>query len=203
MVCALALAAPASAQLPKGEFPDGFRVRTDDPAQSAADIVFVTMRPGWHITTGPSAILYDPALHGTGTYRVESETFLFDPGDRLEAYGLLLGGRDLSEAGQSYTCFMIRHTGEFLIGRRRGERTETITEWTKHPAITTWAGTGEAGTAKNVLVVEVEPDVVRFQVNGSEVASLPRDRIDADGVVGLRVNHGVNVHVSSLVVTKR
>jgi hypothetical protein len=78
-----------------------------------------------------------------------------------------------------------------------------ITEWTKHPAITTWAGKGEAGTAKNVLVVEVEPDVVRFQVNGSEVASLPRDRIDADGVVGLRVNHGVNVHVSSLVVTKR
>ena len=199
----LAVAAPLAAQAGGNGFPAGFVVRPDDPAESPAAISFVTMRPGWHITTGPSSILYDPALQGTGTYRVDAEIFLFDPGDRLEAYGVLIGGRELSGAGQSYTYFVIRHTGEYLVRRRQGDRTETLVEWTAHPAIMTWAGRGAGGTAKNVLAVEVEENAVRFFANGKEVGSLPRARVDTEGVVGLRVNHDLNLHVSSLVVTKR
>jgi hypothetical protein len=199
----LAVAAPLSAQLGGHGFPAGFVVRPDDPAQSVAEISFVIMRPGWHITTGPSAILYDPALQATGSYRVDAEIFLFDPGDRLEAYGVLIGGRELSGAGQSYTYFVIRHTGEYLVRRRQGNRTETLVEWTAHPAIMTWAGRGDGATAKNVLAIEVEESMVRFLANGKEVASLPRTRVDTEGIVGLRVNHHVNLHVSSLVVTKR
>jgi hypothetical protein len=138
----LAVATPLSAQAGGTGFPAGFVVRPDDPAQSMAEISFVTMRPGWHITTGPSAILYDSALQATGSYRVDAETFLFDPGDRLEAYGVLIGGRELTGAGQSYTYFVIRHTGEYLVRRRQGDRTETLVEWTAHPAIMTWEGRG-------------------------------------------------------------
>jgi hypothetical protein len=199
----LAVATPLSAQAGGTGFPAGFVVRPDDPAQSMAEISFVTMRPGWHITTGPSAILYDSALQATGSYRVDAETFLFDPGDRLEAYGVLLGGRELTGAGQSYTYFVIRHTGEYLVRRRQGDRTETLVEWTAHPAIMTWEGRGDGATAKNVLSIEVGESMVRFLANGKEVMSLPRTRVDTEGIVGLRVNHDVNLHVSSLVVTKR
>jgi hypothetical protein len=199
----LAVATPLSAQAGGTGFPAGFVVRPDDPAQSMAEISFVTMRPGWHITTGPSAILYDSALQATGSYRVDAETFLFDPGDRLEAYGVLIGGRELTGAGQSYTYFVIRHTGEYLVRRRQGDRTETLVEWTAHPAIMTWEGRGDGATAKNVLSIEVGESMVRFLANGKEVMSLPRTRVDTEGIVGLRVNHDVNLHVSSLVVTKR
>lgn len=199
----LAVATPLSAQAGGTGFPAGFVVRPDDPAQSMAEISFVTMRPGWHITTGPSAILYDSALQATGSYRVDAETFLFDPGDRLEAYGVLIGGRELTGAGQSYTYFVIRHTGEYLVRRRQGDRMETLVEWTAHPAIMTWEGRGDGATAKNVLSIEVGESMVRFLANGKEVMSLPCTRVDTEGIVGLRVNHDVNLHVSSLVVTKR
>jgi hypothetical protein len=199
----LAVATPLSAQAGGTGFPAGFVVRPDDPAQSMAEISFVTMRPGWHITTGPSAILYDSALQATGSYRVDAETFLFDPGDRLEAYGVLIGGRELTGAGQSYTYFVIRHTGEYLVRRRQGDRMETLVEWTAHPAIMTWEGRGDGATAKNVLSIEVGASMVRFLANGKEVMSLPCTRVDTEGIVGLRVNHDVNLHVSSLVVTKR
>lgn len=203
VLAGLAVAVPVTAQLPKGDFPDGFVVRTDDPAASASEVVFTTMRPGWHITTGPAAILYDGALRAESAYRVDVETFLFDPGDRREAYGVFTGGSDLTGDGQVYTYFVIRHTGEFMIGRRRGGRVETVVEWTAHPAIVTWAGKGEAGTAKNILSIEVADAAVRFLVNGAALRSLAQEGIDVDGTVGLRVGEGVNLHVSSLVVTKK
>jgi len=38
-------------------------------------------------------------------------------------------------------------------------------------------------------------------VNGQEVATLPRADLAVDGVVGIRVNHALNLHVSRLEVT--
>ena len=54
---------------------------------------------------------------------------------------------------------------------------------------------------KNVIAVEARGDRVRFFVNGSEVASVPRSELAVDGQVGLRVNHRLNLHVSRLEVT--
>lgn len=207
ILVALLLLAPVTPvvgqDLPKGQFPEGFRVRTDRPDQSPADIVFVTMTPGWHITMGPAAILYDPSNTASGEYRVESETFLFDPANRNEAYGFFVGGRDLDGDTQAYSYFLIRRSGEFLVKRRSGQETSVVIDWTAHDAILKYDEKGDADTARNVLAVDVAADEVHFFVNGQRVASLPRDRLDTDGVVGLRVNHAVNVHVSSLDITRR
>jgi hypothetical protein len=54
----------------------------------------------------------------------------------------------------------------------------------------------------NVLEVTVAADATAFLVNGSEVARVPTKDIDAEGVVGLRVNHHLNLHVSALDVVK-
>ena len=74
-------------------------------------------------------------------------------------------------------------------------------DWTEHPAIVSWEGRGEGATAKNVLAIEVRGDEVAFFVNDQEVARVPRADVDTDGIVGLRVNHGLNLHVTSLDVT--
>jgi hypothetical protein len=42
---------------------------------------------------------------------------------------------------------------------------------------------------------------VDFMINGTKVASRPRADLAVDGVVGLRVNHNLNLHVSKLEVT--
>ena len=78
VVAALLLAGPLSAQ--DLERPDGWKVRFDRAGSTESELgMFVAMPPGWHITTGPAGIFWDPALSATGNFRAEMEVFLFDP----------------------------------------------------------------------------------------------------------------------------
>jgi hypothetical protein len=193
------VAAPLAAQEQELVRPAHWKVRFDRPGTPDTAVYFVGMPPGWHITTGPAAILYDPASTASGAFRIQSTIFLFDPGQRhREAYGILLGGRDLDGPDQSYVYFLIRDTGEFLLKRRDGGSTSVIRDWAPSPAIVRHAGGEE--NAKNVLAVEAQPNEVVFMINGQTVATVPRSEIQADGIVGLRVNHGLNLHVSELAV---
>lgn len=193
----VALAGSLAAQ--EGERPEGWKVRFDRAGSPDSALFFVSMPPGYHITTGPSGILYDPSQTARGAYRVESEIHLFDPSGRREAFGIFFGGQDLEGPDQSYTYFLIRNGGQFLVKRRAGSRTEDIRPWTAHEGIVSWDGSAE--TAKNVLAVDIGTDTVTFFVNGEAVTSLSRSEVGTDGVVGLRVNHGLNVHVARLDVT--
>lgn len=190
---------PANAQ--DLERPANWKVRFDRSGTPDTAVYFVTMPPGWHVTTGPAAILYDPAKTASGAFRITSEIFLFDPGRRhREAYGVLFGGQDLGGTEQSYTYFLIRDTGEFLVKRRDGSGTTTVRPWTASAAIMKHPG-GEKN-AKNVLAVEARGDAVDFFINGEKVVTVPRGEIRVDGVVGLRVNHSLNLHVTSLTVER-
>jgi hypothetical protein len=186
------------------ERPADWKLRLDRPDGDPAEVYFVHMPPGWHVTTGPATILYDPSSSGSGEYRLEAEIFLFDPVGRREGFGVFLGGKDLEGSGQAYTYFLIREGGQFLVKSRAGDRTPTLVDWTPHAAIRSWVERGEGEeTAKNVLAVDVGGDEVVFSVNGEEVTRLPRSRVDADGVVGLRVNHSLDLHVSRLDLRSR
>jgi len=201
--------------LPKGQFPEGWVVRADGPSGHAGhgtaapagpdvkDLVFVTMKPGWHITTGPSVILYQPTQKASGTYTLKSDIFLFDPGTRQEAFGVLLGGRNLERDDQSYTYFVVRRSGEFLIRRRTGATTVNVKDWTAHAAIKKFEDrAADKSSVLNVLEVKVAPDTTAFTVNGAEVARVATRDIDTDGIVGLRINHALNLHVSALEVIR-
>jgi hypothetical protein len=197
--------------VPQGEnlaVPEGWAIRFDAPhadhprdhaptvgADSTADVFFVNMTPGWHVTTGPAGVFYHPASTASGTYRAESMIHLFDPSARREAFGLLVGGQDLDGDAPRYDYFVIRQGGEFLIKRRDGDSTSTLVPWTAHDAIVSYHE-GD-GAVANTLAVEVGEAEVAFSVNGAEVARLPRAEVRTDGVVGLRINHGLNLHVET------
>jgi hypothetical protein len=188
------------------EIPAGWEVRPDrgDHAQHGAapeGLEFVTMPPGWHITTGPAVILWEPGTTATGDYRVEADIHLFDPAGRREAFGVFIGGSDLHGEGQRYSYFLLRDGGQFLVKRRAGVETPTVVDWTAAPSMRTWATRGDGGSVLNNITVEVRGDRVRMLVNGEEVSSVPRSQLDTEGIVGLRVNHSLNLHVSRLEVT--
>jgi hypothetical protein len=225
LVLALFVVAPCRAQVavetdwlthrpdpavPQGEnlaIPEGWQWRLDRADAEAhlvsgtepvkTDVRFVNMTPGWHITTGPAVILYHPALSAQGSYRAEAKFHLFPPGERNESFGLFVGGSDLDGEDQSYLYFLIRKTAEFLVKRRDGDSTSVVHEWTAHPAIVPYTSDTE-GTATNILAVEAAADSMIFFVNDQKVAAVPRASLPADGLVGLRVNHALNVHVSDL-----
>lgn len=194
------LAYPVAQEEEELDPPESWQVRTDQGGHGAAgDLYFVEMPPGWHITTGPSGILYDPSNTASGSYRIEMEVFLFDPGRRREGFGLIFGGAGLEGDGQAYSYFLIRRDGSFLIKTRDGDGTSTVHGWTPHDAILTWEEREQGGaTANNLIAVEVGGEAVTFFVNGEEVVSVPASDLHTDGIFGIRANHGLNLHVSKL-----
>lgn len=194
------LSSPLAAQ--DLERPEDWLVRFDRAGSTEADLEqFVSMPPGWHITTGPAAIFWDPDGTASGEFKVEMEVFLFDPGRRREAFGLFVGGENLQADDQSYTYFLIRNGGQFILKRREGSQAPTVVPWTGHEAIRSYADRGDEASVRNVLAVEAGAETVRFLVNGEEVHSVPRAEIDVDGQVGLRVNHALNLHISRVEIT--
>lgn len=184
--------------------PAGWLVRLDRPDRGTADqVMFTEMSPGWHITTGPAVLLHHPDSTASGAYRIESEVFLFDPGERREGYGIFFGGRDLEGEAQQYTYFLLRRDGSYLVKTREGDETAVVQDWTQHDAVNGWEGRAEGEQAvRNVIAAEVGADDVIFFVNDVEVTRVPRAELpNTDGVYGLRVNHSLNLHVTSVTAT--
>jgi len=186
--------------------PPTWKVRFDHPGtatvgseQDSVDVWFVNMTPGWHITTGPAAILYHPASTVEGSQRIESNIYFFDPGERLEAYGLFFGGQNLEDDDITYDYFLVRNNGEFIVKRWTGDETSVIHPWTAHEAVAIF-GSDTEDTVANKLSLEIHDAEVAFFVNNTEVVRLPRESVNTDGVLGFRLNHHVNVHVSTLSV---
>lgn len=197
--------------MPQGinlEVPEGWEVRLDHEMEDvvissetdSADIYFVNMTPGWHITTGPAGIFYHPANTASGDFTVKTELHFFDPGDRnREGYGIFVGGSNLQEEDQSYIYFLIRNTGDFLVKQRMGEETEVLQNWTPSNKINIYEnGVTENSSVMNILEVDVSDGDISFFINGEEVTSLNSSELTTDGVFGLRVNHSVNLHISDL-----
>ena len=88
-----------------------------------------------------------------------------------------------------------------MVKRREGSQTPTLVPWTAHESIVSFAAKpADAHTAKNVLAVEARDQEVLFFVNGAQGASLPRDQLPTNGIVGFRVNHNLNLHITTLEV---
>ena len=173
-------------------------VVSGDTAVANPDIYFTNMRPGWHLTSGPAGIYWHPLSTAEGDYAVAANFFQFDPGDRNEAYGLIFGGSDLAGPDQAYLYFLVRRSGEFLIKHRQGEETHNIVDWTANEAIASWPPANpEDGTVANELAVSVDGDHLSFLVNGALVHQMPKADWTTDGIVGFRVNHELNLHISS------
>lgn len=201
-VAALLLVAPLAASAQDDPRPEGWEIRPDRAGADVSEIFFVDMPPGWHITTGPASIFWHPDMVAGGEYSVRMEVYLFDPGERREAFGFFVGGEDLAGDGQRYLYFLIREGGEFLVKTRSGRDTSTLVEWTAHPAIRSFAGLPEGEASRlNVLEMVAGSNEVSFRVNGEEVTRLSRGDIDVEGIAGLRVNHALNLHVSAFEVT--
>lgn len=182
--------------------PDGWMMRFDRDGAGQDMVDFQVMEPGWHVTTGRAgaAVFWQPDKTASGPYTASTTIHLFNPASHAEAFGLFIGGRDLGAADQQYVYFLVRQTGEYLIKRRVGPETEDVVGWTAHDAIPE-APAGEEGPTEYDLVVEVGAEDVAFQVNGATVHTLPRSELETDGVVGLRINHMLDVHVETLELT--
>ena len=185
---------PDIAMKGSGKLPDGWQMRLDDPRSKPEAVNFMMMNGGPHVMTGPAGIFYKPGMTKSGAYEVTASFTQMAPSPHPEAYGIFIGGSDLQGSNQKYTYFLIQQDGTFLLKRRAGAATPIIQDWKANGAVKKTEGKTQ-GT--NTLTVSVAADKVRFLVNGTEVGSAAPSQVDASGIVGLRINHNLNVHVAT------
>jgi hypothetical protein len=70
-----------------------------------------------------------------------------------------------------------------------------------HPAIKKADAEGKA-TNRLEIDAKQDPSNVRFKVNGQTVHTIDAKTMDAKGIVGLRVNHNLDVHIEGFEVHK-
>lgn len=209
VIAALALiAAPVAAQQPAkadsaghktmlknaktGDLPAGWSARMDRNAD-LSKVKFVTMEPGYHMTLGPAGIFWRETDKANGPFHAVATIHQTTAPTHPEGYGLFYGGKALAGEGQQYTYFLIRGDGTYLIKQRNGAETANVSDgWVEHAAVTKQ---NAEGASSNKLEIDATGDTIRFLVNGQEVHSMAAAPGSRNGIVGLRVNHNLDVHV--------
>jgi hypothetical protein len=196
---ALALAVSVGAQSPQG-----WKVRIDR-SQNAQDpdntpnLVFATMGKGLHVKGGPAGTFWNPARTATGSYTLKATFNLQEPSSHPNYYGLVFGGSDLEGAGQAYVYFVIAQNGTFQVRQRQGEAVTNVVPRAAHASV---RQPGADGKSSNTLEVRVSGDTVSYVVNGTVVHTGPKGALKTDGLVGVRVNHVLDVQFEGFEVGK-
>lgn len=185
-----------------GTLPAGWSAALDNDKASLADVKFATMGPGLHATTGPAVILYRDADAVTGAFHTLATFNQTKAPTHAEAYGLIVGGKDLQGVGRSYMYFIVRGDGKFMINKMEGSTRTIIVPWTENAALVKQDATTGAASNKLEIDGKIDPSKISFKANGTVVYEMPAAGVNLDGVVGLRINHNLDVHISGFAVHK-
>ena len=177
------------------KMPAGWIMRTDKVDADRSKVRFEEMGSAseLHAWTGPAAIFFQPTPV-TGDYRFSATFIQMKAPAHPEAYGLFIGGKDLDNEKQEYGYLIVRGDGKYSIKHRAGAEVHTVVDWTEHPAV---VKQDETGKAKNTLAWEASEGFVKAIINGQEVKRWEKSYWSGDGLVGLRINHMLDVHISN------
>jgi hypothetical protein len=198
---AAAIAAVAVTSL-AAQAPQGWKVRPDrsttasDP-DAAGAIKFAASGSGFHVTAPQAAVFWKPATTATGSYTLKGRFTLMKPSGHTNYYGLVFGGGNLDGPDQTYLYFLVAQDGTFLVKHRAGDAAvhdvvaKTPSDAVKKP--------DASGQSVNALEVRVGADKIDYVVNGTVVKSTPKAGMTAktDGLIGIRVNHLLEVQVDA------
>jgi hypothetical protein len=182
-----------------GTIPAGYSARTDRPDAEITGASYTPSGSGWEVRTGPAHILYAAKDTASGSYTVSATVEQLEKPQHPEAYGLIIGGRDLEGPSQAYTYFIVRGTGELLVKVREGGETRDVLKWTANADVPKEDASGKGTYA---LSASVTGDAVKFSVNGKQVASVSKAGLPVDGIAGLRINHNLHLRVSPVSIQK-
>ncbi|HEX9895031.1 MAG TPA: hypothetical protein VGA78_13960 [Gemmatimonadales bacterium] len=185
-----------------GTLPVGWSARLDKADASLANVKFAAMGSGWHVTTGPAVVLWKEADNTTGGFHAVASFTQTKAPAHPEAYGMFIAGKNMkNDSTVTYTYFIIRGDGKYLVKKMTGKTAANLTQgWTESAAV---VKQDSAGKQTNKIEVSAGQDgKVSWKVNGQEVYSATMTPAELNGVVGLRVNHNLDVHVDGFGVHK-
>jgi len=186
------------------------------PAMTEVDVQAMGAN-GMHFRSGPAAIYWSPKNVATGEYSV-SATFSQAKSMGHEAYGIFIGGTNLTDSTESYLYFLVKacrssgpctqpittgtNFGEVLISQRAGDAKLPVSLASGHDARVN--AEDPTGAATNKLMIHVARDTVHFILNDKLVRAIPKSMlvVPTDGVAGIRVNHNLDINVEGFAIRK-
>jgi len=193
------LVTPLTAQTPQG-----WRMRVDESTSAEdpddrPDLRVVTVGSGMRITGGPAGTFWNPANAVTGNFTARASFTLMKPSSHTNYYGLIFGGRDVEGPKQTYVYFLVAQNGTYIIRRRVGEEVTDVQARMTHAAV---RRPDANGRSVNALEVRVAGNTVSYVINGMVVHTAPKGNLVTDGLVGVRVNHVLDVQVEGFTVQR-
>ena len=182
-----------------GSIPAGFAARTDRADAPISGASYTASGESWEVKTGPAHIVYAAKDTVSGAYTVSATIEQLEKPTHPEAYGLIIGGRDLDQPSQTYTYFVVRGAGELLVKVREGGQTRDVLKWSANADL---PKEDAAGKATYALSATVTSDAVKFFANGKQVASVSKAGLPTDGIAGLRINHNLHLRVTPVSIQK-
>lgn len=185
----------------------GWQGRTDRNEQKIADVKFVQMGTGFHLTGGPHAILWNSNHKASGNYTIKARITKTPQSSSVheESYGVFMGGTDLNGPRQNYLYCVVFGTGNVMVRHRDGGDTHTLLGKTANAAVSKMGDRG----ATDEIAMWVRSGRVGCSVNGTEVFSAaaadmvgPGKLVSTDGVFGIRASHNLDLHIEGPSVTK-
>jgi hypothetical protein len=183
--------------------PSGFMARVDsNPGRTPGNIAeakYTRSGEMWDIVTGPHHIVWAPGDSASGNYTATARLQQVEPSAHREAYGMFVGGRNLDQSSQQYLYFVVGGTGEYMISRRDSTKVTALKPWTASASV---PKADASGKVDYTLAVRVAADSVRFMVNNTQVAALPKAGLPTDGLAGIRIGHNLHVMVQPVRITR-
>ena len=180
--------------------PAGYVAMPDKAGADMSKAVYTASGSNWEVKTGPAHILYAAKDTASGVFAANATIEQLEKPTHPEAYGIFIGGKSLADTTQeTYTYFVVRGAGEYLVKVRNGMKTTTITDWKASPDLPKEDASGKV-TFK--MTVHVAPNAIHFMVGGKLIAEVPKAMNPTDGIAGLRINHNLHLMVTPLTVTK-
>ena len=187
--------------------PAGWQVRIDQSTSASdpddvKDIKVATVGKGFRVTGGPAGTFWSPATRAKGNFTATATFNLMKPSDHTNYYGLVFGGEDLGGANQRYIYFLVAQNGTYTIRQCQGEAVQDVNARVMHAAV---RRPGADGMSTNTLEVRVAGNQISYVVNGTVVHTTPKSglTVQPDGIVGVRINHLLDVHVDGFQVQQQ
>ncbi len=148
------------------------------------------------MTTTNAGFWWDTTMVEKKAFSVILEANML-PGSTPNGFGVFVGGRDLEGNRPSYVFYQIRGDGEFNVEIRDNGVLSSRLPWTPHRSIALKLG-DEAMVYK--MRLDVHPLRLDFVVNDVIVRTLFRATVRAEGLVGLRLDAGLDMDVTDFKV---
>lgn len=191
------VAPPKDAAKPVSSLPDGWKARLDDATAKETGTVQME-RDAVVFDGGPGGIYYKPGMKAEKDYTVIAAFTQSKTLPAPQPYGLFVAGADLDKDTRRYTAFLVRQDGKFRIVTRNGEQETVVVDWRSAKPMLEPKGVKPT----NTLEVRAMQNAVHFLIGDQEVHQLPREKVGADGIAGVRLGPGLNIQVTKLEVKK-